>query len=50
MDDATIKAYSVEVFEEGNSYYHFFEDDFKNAEKRALEFVEKGVVFFRMDL
>lgn len=45
MDDSTKKAYSIEVFEEGIMYYQFFEDDFKYAEKRALEFVQKGMSF-----
>jgi len=39
------KAFSIEI-EEGNSaYYKFFEDDFKNAEERAEEFVQKGIYF-----
>ena len=36
------KAFSIEIFEGGSIYYKFFEDDFKNAEERADEFVQKG--------
>jgi hypothetical protein len=37
------KAFSIEIVEGGSIYYKFFEDDFKNAEERADEFVQKGI-------
>jgi hypothetical protein len=37
------KAFFIEIVEGGSIYYKFFEDDFKNAEERADEFVQKGI-------
>ena len=39
------KAYSIEIKEGDSTYYQCHEDDFKNAEKRAAEFVHKGIYF-----
>lgn len=39
------KAFSVEIEEKNLTYYRFFEDDFKQSEKRAEEFVAKGIQF-----
>jgi hypothetical protein len=39
------KAFSIDI-EEGDSTYHkFYDDDFKSAQERAEEFVEKGTNF-----
>ena len=39
------KKYSVEILVSGCMYYQFSDDDFKLAEDRAEEFVEKATTF-----
>ena len=39
------KAFSIEIEKGDSEYYRFFEDDFKNAEERADEFVQKGTAY-----
>ena len=37
------EAFSIEIKEKNSTYYKFFDDDFKNAEKRAVAFVRKEI-------
>ena len=37
------KAFSIGIKEKNLTYYRFFEDDLKQSEKRAEEFVAKGI-------
>ena len=39
------KRFLVEIFEEEITYYTFEDNDFKNAEKLAEEFVRKGTMY-----